>query len=67
MGRLHLTDAPPCGPHVRTHVSPAALRKATALEALVGHLHLTDAPRLEKVMAWLLQRMDGRTAAGSLD
>ena len=43
-------------------VSPAALRKASALEALVGHLHLTDAPRLEQVMAWLLQRMDGSTA-----
>ena len=32
-----------------------ACRKATALEALIGFLHMTDEPRFEEVMAWLTE------------
>lgn len=49
---------------------PCRISKATALEALIGRLQLSDPERLEVVMSWLMDLLDpllpgGQQGAGS--
>ena len=42
----------------RNRRDPAAYQDATALEALIGYLYITDSKRCEEVLQWLDNNLD---------
>jgi len=42
----------------RNRRDPAAYQDATALEALIGYLYITDSKRCEEILHWLDKNLD---------